>query len=1273
MKAFKSLFLGLGALVCASCTQQDEELGASLNRSPRERVTVTAGPILPTQTTRVTTERDGNVMHFNWEKGDAILLANSTQQLPYLSTAAGPSTLFVSALTGSESYRDYINGVGGEGAVYAYYPYNQGEKIDMATKTVRINQDEPFLYAIDTIQADTLNLHFHHAFAYIRLNFSTWGGDLQDKVSLSLGPDYLPLELEGCTFNFATREVEYSDYKDEMEWTVEQLADTSRLYPILPTTEGKYFKVTCQMGDSIEQDQYTYKVPIPKEGLQAGHVYQINIQFNTLQDMLAQFYKNTNGDQWKDNTNWLSGKPIGEWYGITTDDEGYITGIDLSDNNLVGKKVFFELPSTVTSFNINNNAIDRLELIAHGLQTLQLDNCIKERVSVDSINSIEITHCDSISDIHLGLGCKKLTVSDCYFRDGYMYSYEDLDEVNITNCTMEYYNIYSNILTFDNSQITRYIDGKAYNQLNIINSSIAGLYDYNFLNNTQINLQNATLINPQWKEGLTIPNVTKTLTGAEWSSFIDEYYQSYGLDYEFLRQLYNAGGASWTNNTNWMTDKPYNEWYGVTTDAEGHITGIDLSSNNLVGSLYLELPSTLTSFNINNNSIHDFCLIGHGQPSLQLDNCIKGVLSVENINSVEVTNCNSITGIETYYGCKKLTVRDCSFEFNDYSLPDGPQRVPETFIATIIDPSNPGYGEPLDEVVITNCSLDDCILNSALITIENTQIANRIITLYYNQFNITNSTIIGLSGYVFYNNIPINLQNVTLVSPEGMNGISYSNVTQTMTREDWVSLINEDYQNYQLLQRLYYDAGGKSWTNNTNWMTGTSWNEWYGVTTDDKGHITGIDLSNNNLVGSLDLELPSTLTSFNINNNSIKNLTLRGHGQPSVQLDNCIKGVLAVDSINTIEVTNCNSLERFDIGFGCKKLIVSNCYFQEDGVYITSEEEPLDEAIITNCTMKDCRIGSTLITIENTQITNRIDVSYYNQFNVTNSTITTLDSNDFYNDIPINLQNVTLVRPEYMYGITLPNVTQTMTSGELVSLTEKYDSDFNILCNLYYNTQDWWNNAQYWTNSTNWMTDTPWSEWYGITTDDEGHLIAIDLSENNLTGILDFRTQTNSYLTHLNLDKNKFATLVIANLKDFSLNENESEMERFEIYSVDSVKVSNCTIKSFKNYGQVCSLSNCTTNQIYIDIENLLISKGTYENVYGRAYNQLTVKDATLSLTNYSNLYVNDEADIVLENVTLKYGTDESTYTPVTVTKSLKGSEWQAFIKETFGIEDTGE
>lgn len=281
MKAFKSLFLGLGVLVCASCTQQDEELGASLNRSPHERVTVTAGPILPTQTTRVTTEREGNVMHFNWEKGDAILLANSTQQLPYLSTAAGPSTLFVSALTGSESYKDYINGVGGEGAVYAYYPYNQGEKIDMSTKTVRINQDEPFLYAIDTIQADTLNLRFHHAFAYLRLNVSVNEGDVIDHITAWIEPNYPPLSFLDLRFNFEKLQMEYSDSWDELSLQPIQLSDANRLYPILPVTGESTINFLIVLEDEYSTTRggssYERQVTIPEGGLKAGHVYQINL------------------------------------------------------------------------------------------------------------------------------------------------------------------------------------------------------------------------------------------------------------------------------------------------------------------------------------------------------------------------------------------------------------------------------------------------------------------------------------------------------------------------------------------------------------------------------------------------------------------------------------------------------------------------------------------------------------------------------------------------------------------------------------------------------------------------------------------------------------------------------------------------------------------------------------------------------------------------------------------------------------------------------------
>ncbi len=52
-----------------------------------------------------------------------------------------------------------------------------------------------------------------------------------------------------------------------------------------------------------------------------------------------------------------------------------------------------------------------------------------------------------------------------------------------------------------------------------------------------------------------------------------------------LRWLYwHTRGASWTNKTNWLTSSTAGNWYGVTV-ASGHVTGISLSTNNLVGSI----------------------------------------------------------------------------------------------------------------------------------------------------------------------------------------------------------------------------------------------------------------------------------------------------------------------------------------------------------------------------------------------------------------------------------------------------------------------------------------------------------------------------------------------------------------------------------------------------------------------------------------------------------------------------------------------------------------
>ena len=66
---------------------------------------------------------------------------------------------------------------------------------------------------------------------------------------------------------------------------------------------------------------------------------------------------------------------------------------------------------------------------------------------------------------------------------------------------------------------------------------------------------------------------------------------SIAADRAALEALYDAtDGRNWTNSTNWKTDAPLDQWYGVTMH-EGRVWGVDLSDNGLAGSIPSDLGS----------------------------------------------------------------------------------------------------------------------------------------------------------------------------------------------------------------------------------------------------------------------------------------------------------------------------------------------------------------------------------------------------------------------------------------------------------------------------------------------------------------------------------------------------------------------------------------------------------------------------------------------------------------------------------------------------------
>ncbi|MYC07557.1 MAG: hypothetical protein F4X57_10380 [Chloroflexi bacterium] len=97
-----------------------------------------------------------------------------------------------------------------------------------------------------------------------------------------------------------------------------------------------------------------------------------------------------------------------------------------------------------------------------------------------------------------------------------------------------------------------------------------------------------------------------------------------------------------------------------------------------------------------------------------------------------------------------------------------------------------------------------------------------------------------------------------------------------------VSVADDDSER-EVLRDFYFYTGGSDWTNNTNWLSNRSLDQWHGVTVNGQGQVTQLALDENNLVGSLPAELGnlSNLTRLALNRNSLTGAIPSGLGSLS--------------------------------------------------------------------------------------------------------------------------------------------------------------------------------------------------------------------------------------------------------------------------------------------------------------------------------------------------------------------------------------------------------
>ena len=331
-----------------------------------------------------------------------------------------------------------------------------------------------------------------------------------------------------------------------------------------------------------------------------------------------------------------------------------------------------------------------------------------------------------------------------------------------------------------------------------------------------------------------------------------------------LVALYNAtDGPNWVDNTNWLTDAPLGEWYGVDTNAAGRVVRIDLTGR---------WPNEI---------------VIHG---------LRGELPVELANLTELVSLrlglNSLTGRIPAELASLASLTSLSFWENELSGPIPPE-LGSLASLTSLDLWGNELSGPIPPELGSLASLTDLNLGgnalSGPIPPELGDLANlRSLGLSNNGLSGPIPPELGdlanLRGLDLPNNglsgpIPpelgnlASLQRLFLAYNDLSGSIPAGFVSLPLQVFSWsasgacapgTSLVVEWLDGMRNARGPFCNAfdrtaltnffdltDGEGWRESAGWQGGAALEEWHGIRTDSLGRVVELDLSNNGLTGRL--------------------------------------------------------------------------------------------------------------------------------------------------------------------------------------------------------------------------------------------------------------------------------------------------------------------------------------------------------------------------------------------------------------------------------------
>lgn len=565
---------------------------------------------------------------------------------------------------------------------------------------------------------------------------------------------------------------------------------------------------------------------------------------------LIALYNATNGSNWTNNTNWLSESPLGEWYGITLDQDGRVSQLVLERNNLQGS-----IPSDIgqlselDNLSLRDNQVSGTLPVELGkLKTLSRLDLASNRLAgtvptgiVGELSNLEILDLQSnrfTGSIPTRLGSRMwyLALGGNEFTGPIP---PELGRLSVLRLLNLQHNKLSGPVPPELGQLTNL------NTLFLSNNpSLSGTLPLTFINLTNLNslhLSGTGICAPPTPEMMawlsTIPN--KDVSG----SCAD-------LDVSALTVFYNStGGSNWTNSENWLSDAPLSDWHGITTDEIGRVRELNLPDNSLRGALPPEIADlhNLKILNLSGNAGLS------GQLPLRLT-----VLGLESLNLDGTGLCAE----------KDAEIQDWLNSIPDRSVGDCVELDTDALVALVGLYTTTGgqdwthnenwltqaplaawYGVTVDdEGRVTELDLSDNRLSGSL-----PSSLSKLSDL--KKMNLAANA--GLVGPIPESLTELAIESLNLEGT-GLCAPSSSRYGAWLTDigdKTGVEVCAVDYPDWEALVTFYNATNGSNWVNNTNWLSAEPINDWFGVTTDAGGRVTALNLGRNNLLGIIPVEL----------------------------------------------------------------------------------------------------------------------------------------------------------------------------------------------------------------------------------------------------------------------------------------------------------------------------------------------------------------------------------------------------------------------------------